>query len=344
MWIFLLVIIFIFLVGGYLFLRRLGGGTFPWVHFYATGKESGFTFKEINLLRKIAVENKLQNPTSLFWSVKQLDSSIKGLILKFRALGVESEPRSQNLIAKLFEFRKRVELSQPKYKIGIKSSKHIVQHQRLRMILPGFDAFSTSVVENLNKYLALSYPRGPQLPPGFSWKGKKIGVHFWRLNDAGYFFQSKVIDDYINRKYPIIHIAHSDNLVRTQKRRSVRIECNIAAELYPMRVMNEADEHPEDSRGLRCKLVDLSEDGAAILIGGRAKLGLVIKLQFELAAKLIIMNGVVKGINFDQKRNRSILHMQAMQPSASMQNAILSYVYNIFGDRSGTTSVKPVVP
>jgi hypothetical protein len=53
---------------------------------------------------------------------------------------------------------------------------------------------------------------------------------------------------------------------------------------------------------------------------------------------------VVKGINFDQKRNRSILHMQAMQPSTPMQNAILSYVYNIFGDRSGSASVKPVVP
>jgi c-di-GMP-binding flagellar brake protein YcgR len=344
MWIIPLVAVLLLLIFGYLFLRRLGGGAFPWFHFYTTGKESGFTFKEINLLRRIAVENKLQNPTSLFWSVKQLDSSIKGLLVKFRALGVEGEQRSQTLIAKLFEFRKRVELSQPKYKIGIRSSKNIVQHQRLRMILPGFEAFSATVVENLNRYLALSYPRGPQLPPGFSWKGKKIGVYFWRLNDAGYFFQSRVIDDYIDRKYPIIHIAHSDNLVRTQKRRSVRIECNIPAELYPMRVMNEADEHPEESRGLRCKLVDLSEDGAALLIGGRAKLGLVIKLQFELASKLIIMNGVVKGINFDQKRNRSILHMQAMQPSTPMQNAILSYVYNIFGDRSGSASVKPVVP
>jgi len=343
MWLIPLVLVLFLLLIGYVFLRRLGGGSFPWIHFYATGKESGFTFKEINLLRRIAVENRLQNPSSLFWSVKQLDSSIKGLLLKFKALGIEGEGRSQSLVAKLFEFRKRVELSQPKYKIGIKSSKNIVQHQLVRIILPGFEAFSASVVENLGRYLALSYPRGAQLPPGFSWKGKKIGVHFWRMNDAGYFFQSKVIDDYIDRKYPIIHITHSDNLVRTQKRRSVRIDCNIPAELYPMRVLNEADEHPEESRGLRCKLVDLSEDGAAILIGGRAKLGLVIKLQFELASKIIIMNGVVKGINFDQKRNRSILHLQAMQPSTSMQNAILSYVYNIFGDRSGGTPVKPVV-
>jgi len=344
MWIIPIIIVLILLIIGYILLRRLGGGTFPWIHFYTTGKESGFTFKEINLLRKIAVENKLQNPTSLFWSVKQLDSSIKGLVLKFRALGIEDEERNQKLVAKLYEFRKKVELSQPKYKIGIKSSRNIVQHQKLRLILPGFDSFYASVVENLNKYLALSYPRGPKLPPGFSWKGKKLGVHFWRLNDAGYFFQTKVIDDYIERKYPIIHISHSDNLVRTQKRRSVRIECNIPAELYPMRVVNEADEHPEDSRGLRCKLVDLSEDGAAVLIGGRAKLGLVIKLQFELAGKLIIMNGIVKGINFDQKRNRSILHMQALLPSTPMQNAIFSYVYNIFGDRFGTTKVKPVVP
>jgi c-di-GMP-binding flagellar brake protein YcgR len=344
MWVIPVVLVIIFLVIVLFFLRRGGGASFPWIHFYTTGKESGFTFKEINLLRKIAVENQLQNPTSLFWSVKQLDNSIKGLILKFRALGTEDEARSQQLVAKLYEFRKRVELSQPKYKIGLKSSRNLVQHQRLRIIMPGFDSFYSTVVENLNRYLALSYPRGPALPPGFSWKGRKIGIYFWRLNDAGYFFQSKVIEDYIDRKYPIIHIAHSDNLVRTQKRRSVRADCGLSAELYPMRVINEADEHPEDSRGLRCKLIDLSEDGAAVLIGGRAKLGLVIKLQFDLGGKIILMSGIVKGVNFDQKRNRSILHMQAQPPSTPMQNSILAYVYNIFGDRTAAAPAKPAVP
>src|SRR6056297_3167354 len=72
---------FVLLIIGYGALRKAGGGNFPWLHFYAKGKESGFTFKEVNLLRKVAVENRLKNPTALFWSIGQLDRSIKGMIL-----------------------------------------------------------------------------------------------------------------------------------------------------------------------------------------------------------------------------------------------------------------------
>ena len=81
--------------GAFFILRRLGGRKFPWVQFYIRGKESGFSFKEINLLRRIAVEGQMQNPTSLFWSVKQLDRSIRSLILKYRSLGPEKSRRAQ---------------------------------------------------------------------------------------------------------------------------------------------------------------------------------------------------------------------------------------------------------
>ena len=45
------------------------------------------------------------------------------------------------------------------------------------------------------------------------------------------------------------------------------------------------------------------------------------------------MSGVVKGITFDQKKNRSLLHMQAAPSSVTMRNRILVYVYNLFGER-----------
>ena len=338
MWILIPILLFLlFLVGAFFFLRRLGRGNFPWIQFYARGKESGFTFKEINLLRRIAVESQMQNPTSLFWSIKQLDRSIRNLIIKYRSAGIEQDEKSTKMIAKLLAFRKRVELSQPRYTLGIKSSRNIVQHQRIRVMLPGSGPFFATVVENLRRYLAISYPQGPKLPPGFSWKGRKIGVYFFRHSDAGYFYQTKVIDDFIDKRYPILHIAHSDSLVRTQKRRSVRVDCNISAMLYPLRTLNEADETPEMAAGLRSRIIDISEDGSAILIGGQAKVGILIKVQFILGDSSIVMSGVVKGVNYDQKRNRSILHMQARTLSVPMQNRVLEYVYNIFGEREAVS-------
>jgi c-di-GMP-binding flagellar brake protein YcgR len=332
------IILVVLSTAAFFVLKRLGLTKFPYVQFYVRGKESGFSFKEIILLRKIAIEAPMQNPTALFWSIKQLDRSIRSLILKYKNLGQEQDEKSVNMVTKLLAFRKRVELNQPKYKLGIKSSRNIVQHQRIRIMLPGMGPFFCTMVENLRRYMAFSYPRGPKTPPGFNWKGRKIGVYFFRNNDAGYFFQTKVINDFLDKKYPIIHVAHADTLIRTQKRRSVRVECNIPAMLYPLRTLSEHDELPEVAAGLRSRVIDLSEDGAAILIGGRAKVGLIIKVQFMLGDSSIVFSGVVKNINYDQKKNRSILHLQAQPLSRIMHNRVLEYVYNIFGEREEETS------
>ena len=322
-------------VGSYLFLRRAGGGSFPWVQFYLKGKESSFTLKEVNLLRRIAVDNRMKEPTSLFWSVKQLDRCIKGMIINFRSRGEEASPESTAIISKLFEFRKRVEFNQPKYNLGIKKSREIIKRQRLKLSLPSVGNFMTIVVENMRRYMAVSYPQGgPKLPPGFTWKGQQVGVSFWREGDAGYFFQTRVLDDFSQRKFPILHIAHSDGLLRTQKRRSVRADLKTPAQLFPLRSVEDANEEFESSKGLKAYMNDISEEGAALLIGGRAKVGLPVKFQFSLSDHEIVMCGVVKGVSYDQKKNRSLLHVQALPPSSRTKNTIQSYVYNIFGEQA----------
>jgi c-di-GMP-binding flagellar brake protein YcgR len=329
------VLLAIGLAGVFLFimLRRAGGGRFPWLQFYLKGRESGFVFWEINLLRRVAVEARLENPTALFWSIKQLDRSIKGIIIKYRSRAQEQDPVYNTLLAKLLELRKRVEFDQPRYKMGIKSSRKISPKQVMRVTLPGLGPFRCMVVENLPRYMAVSYPQGPKLPDGFSWKNQKIGMYFWRGEDAGYYFQTKVLEDFIDKQYPILHILHSDNLIRTQKRQSIRVETDLPAELYPLKSIEEANENPEEGKGLRCMLVDLSEDGAALLIGGKAKVGLPIKVQFTLGESLVSMCGVVKGLNYDQKKNRSTLHLQAVPLSLQLRNRILIYVYNLFSER-----------
>jgi hypothetical protein len=45
------------------------------------------------------------------------------------------------------------------------------------------------------------------------------------------------------------------------------------------------------------------------------------------------MCGVVKGVNFDNAKNVSLLHLQAVTPSARMRNHLLTYVYNLFGEQ-----------
>lgn len=335
-----IIIIVVFIV-----FQAKGGISFPWFQFYAKGKESGFNFKEISLLRKAAVDITLDNPTSLFWSVRQLDKTIKGVIIKARANTKIDTPEVQNFVANLYDFRKRVEFNTPKYKIGLKTTRDLLQSQKFRINLPGGGTFHSSLIDNLRKYMAISYPQSPdrKLPPGFSWKGQVLNIYFWRADDAGYFFEAKVLEDYLDQKFPILHISHSDNLVRSQKRRSIRCECNIGVNIYNLSTIEGSNEIQERTPGLKGRLVDISEDGAAILVGGRAKVGLPIKIQFTLSDFPLIMCGIVKGITFDPKKNRSVLHIQAATPSARIRNSILSYVYNIFEERKEIRKRMPLL-
>ncbi len=201
-----LIAVALLVIVGLVLIRRAGGGRFPWLQFYLRGRESGFAFREINLIRRVAVEARLEDPTALFWSVKQLDRAVKGFIIKYRSRGEEDSPEYNLLLAKLFELRKKVEFDLPKYKLGVKSSRKLMKGQVLRITLPGAGPFASKLIENLVRYMAIEYPRGPRLPDGFTWKSQKIGVYFWRAEDAGYFFQTKVIDDYQRPQVP--HPAH----------------------------------------------------------------------------------------------------------------------------------------
>jgi len=72
--------------------------------------------------------------------------------------------------------------------------------------------------------------------------------------------------------------------------------------------------------------------------------GLPIKVQFSIGDNQVVMTGVVKGINFDQKKNRSLLHVQANPLSPTSRNRILMYVYNLFGERETPGAAKKPDP
>jgi c-di-GMP-binding flagellar brake protein YcgR len=314
------------------YIQRNGGFGFPWVQFYVRGKEHGFKFRELNLLRRVAVENRLKNPTSLFWSERTLDRCIRGTIISFRANDKSDDEASIHFLNKLFDFRKRVEFNLPKYRLGIQSSRSMDAQQPIKITFPGGGAYTSKIVENMRKYLAVAYPRGKPLPFGVSWQGQKISVYFWRPDDAGYYFESRVIGDYMDRNYPILHITHSDQLVRTQKRSSVRAQIDTAGQIFPLRSIQQADEAYETTGGFRCKMVDISEDGAAVIVGGRAKPGLPVKIQTEMDEEQVVISGVIKGVNYRQNKNVSVLHIEAVPPGPQMKNKILTYVYGIFAE------------
>ena len=329
MWVTLVVLATVLLVGvvGYSSRRR-----FPVLQFYAKGKESGFTLRETRLLHRVAVERELEDPTSLFWSRSELDRSIRGIIEHQHAEGVDTSEQSIRFVSKLFGFRNRVEFNLPKYRRGLQSTRSIAVGQRLKLTYPGGGLYSTKVVENFRRHLAVEYPRGRTMGPVATWRGQTVNVYFWRQDDAGYYFDSRVIGDYFDRRDPVLHLSHSEQLARAQKRSAVRRKVGGPGTLLPLRSLEGADEEPPRGGGYRCRVIDISENGAALLVGGRTATGFALKLYVRLVGYDIVLCGTVRHSRYRENTNRSVLHVEAIQPSAKMRNRILSYVYGIFDE------------
>jgi c-di-GMP-binding flagellar brake protein YcgR len=310
----------------------LGGEQSSWLQFYARGKEAGFSLAEINYLKGIALERKLDEPMSVFWSERALDKIIKIVSAQKKDEGSDKQPETLAFMSKLYDFRKRVEFERPRYKSGLKSTRMINAGTHFRVIIEGLGVFNSTLLSNSQKSLIASVPSGRRLPEGFKWDGKKISVYFWRAEDAGYVFDSYVMEETHDGKVPVIKIGHTDTLLRTQKRKSVRAKSRISAFLYILRRIEGAYEKPEKVPGMKCIIEDISEDGASVFIGGRAKPDMQIKLQFYIGELQVVMSGTVKAVEYNLDKNQSLIHMQAVPPSHRMKTIILSYVYNVYDE------------
>jgi c-di-GMP-binding flagellar brake protein YcgR len=299
-----------------------------WLQFYARGKDSGFSFKEIDLLHKLAAKSKLEDPTSLFFSQEKLDTCIKSFVKTMHLSGSENDKENQDFLSKLYDYRKKIEMDRPRNKNGISNSRQISDGQNLRILVAGTGVFKSQIIKNTSQYLTISRPTSVKLPGTFSWMGVKLSVYFWREEDAGYVFDSEVADEVFSKGIPSLKIAHSASLFRTQKRKSVRVRMHKAAFLYPITDENEAG-RIELNPGLKCFLEDLSDTGCAITIGGKAQSGIRIKVQFALNNTPICMSGTIRSLEYKEDLDRSLLHVEADPLPIEIRNQILGEVFGM---------------
>jgi c-di-GMP-binding flagellar brake protein YcgR len=306
-----------------------GPKRYSWVEFYLKAKEAGMGLAEARQLRDAAVSAGLRDPTNILWSPRDMDRAIAVLDATLKREGRDRGREGVLLMDRAYALRKGLEFEQPRFKYGLRSSRQIGAGQRLRVLAHGIGVFGATVIDNHSRYIVISYPIGSRLPKDWVWKGKKVSIYFWRREDAGYVFDSYVIDDLRIRSVPVLQVSHSEALLRTQKRKSVRARSKLPAYLYLLKRIEGAYEKPEGAPGLRAMVQDLSEDGAAVAIGGKAVPGLQVKLQFGLDEGSVVMSGTVRSVDYNSESNRSVLHVEAVTPSPRMRNAIRSFVYNI---------------
>jgi c-di-GMP-binding flagellar brake protein YcgR len=309
-----------------------GAKRYSWIEYYIRTRDAGLSFSESRQLREAASLAGVVDPTNVLWSPRDLDKAISILSASLKRGDRDRDREGIAMMDHVYSLRKAIEFEQPRFKYGIRSSRRIATGQRLRVLVHGIGVFDATLIDNHTRYLVISYPIGGRLPGTWVWKGKKVSIYFWRREDAGYVFDSYVIDDLRIRSIPVLQISHSEALLRTQKRKSVRARSRIPAYLYLLKRIEGAYEKPERAPGLRAIVQDVSEDGAAVAIGGKAVIGLQVKLQFGLQERSVVMSGTVRSVEYDPMTNRSVIHIEAVTPSPRMRNAIRSFVYTIRED------------
>ena len=302
------------------------------IQFFITGLDSGFNLADLSLLWNVAQICELDQPTALFYSLPALTRCMSQITNQALAEGTDKSPKIQNILSKLFDYRTKIQHESDDKK-GITSTQYLDKGQKLRIILPGKGVFATEIVNNGNM-IVINVPKQKNLIPitGEEWVGKTVSVYLWRKRDAKYVFDTTVTQSGLFLGKSALFLKHSSNLVRTQKRKSVRAKCEIYGNLF---IIKNSDSENVDystietKNGYRCLLEDISESGALIRIGGKGVQNIKIKLQYSIQSKLIIMVGVVRTVEFNETENESLLHFECTHIDPVMRNEVLSYVYNM---------------
>lgn len=301
----------------------------PRIQFTVTGLDSGFSFSDVNMLWDVAQICELDQPNSLFYSMPALTKCMTQISNQAQSEGTDQSAKIQKLMSKLFDYRTKIQNDSDDKK-GLTSTKSLDKGQTLRIILPGKGVFVSEIVNN-GSQLVISIPKQKGIIPisGDEWVGKVISVYLWRKGDARYVFDTTVLQHGLFLGKSAIYLKHSVNLVRTQKRKSVRAKCKIYGTLYIMKKNSEDMTTIETKNGYRCLIEDVSESGALIRIGGKGAENVKIKLQYSIQNKLILMAGVIRTVDFNEAKNQSLLHFECTNIDPIMRNEVLSFVYNM---------------
>jgi c-di-GMP-binding flagellar brake protein YcgR len=309
--------------------KKEGGG--DGMQFFSKGKEAGFSLKEIEMLRQLTIQCGLESPQSIFESQDQLDKCIQSLVRSLRMSGGGDSQGNGDFLSKLYDYRQKIEVNKNRDQNKISHSREISEGQALRVLVVGKGVFDSQVVKNASQYMTISRPVNDKGPVSLAWAGMKIAVYFWRAEDAGYVFDSEVLDEVYSLGISSLKITHGESLFRTQKRKSVRAKMDKAAFLY----LVPTDEPPhklEAAPGLKCFLEDLSDTGCAVVVGGKAGEGIRVKVQFALNNIPVCITGTIRSTNYREDTDRTVLRIEAEPLPKEVKNHIMSEVFGMLPD------------
>jgi c-di-GMP-binding flagellar brake protein YcgR len=320
--------IVVLLAVGFYFTRTKKENSGNWIQFLKKGREAGFTLRDLDQLKQLASACNIADPVTIFTSQKQFETIIRSMVASARQSGEINDLPVQDFLSKLFDYCKKIGMASIDNNVRISNSRQISEGQTLRVLVTGTGVYKSEVIKNFGNYLTISRPINSKSSPSMQWNGVKMSIYFWREDDAGYVFDTEVIDEVFSKGISSLKVEHNDALFRTQKRKSLRVKFTKAAFLYMVKEMDNPHKL-EKTAGLKVMLDDISDTGCAFKVNGQATQGLRLKVQFSLDRIPICIPGTVRSVDYNLESNLSLVHMEADPLPIGTRNHILCEVFDL---------------
>jgi c-di-GMP-binding flagellar brake protein YcgR len=299
-------------------------------------KDIGFSKKHISTLKKLIMIARIRHPLLLFTNPNLLDTVLKKGIYSIERQPALSEGERIQLLNTIYEIKQTIEYHSKKG-IGLKSTYLIKPGQLFTIQIPNNDKYHTKLISNHSNALICSYP---VIPAGKNYlfkKNTKIDAFFWRENDSGYSFQSKIIGHERKRGIPSIILQHSKKVKREQNRRFSRKPLKKSCFIYPLQVFSTGPKrHPRKKVVTRENLrhigvvFNISAGGCKVGCATIHKKGSYIKLEFDIKPRIPVSAlGKIQSIKRRPGAGANhVIHVKFVKLSNKSRNHIYSYVYS----------------
>jgi c-di-GMP-binding flagellar brake protein YcgR len=315
--------------------------------FRRTARAMGLPSPHADLLQKLVEVSKVKQAFLVFSSPSLLDDVLRKGIYAIEASRNIPEEDKERRKSILFEIKQILETN-TKRGGSLKSTHFMAPGQALTLTPETGGRFASRLISNMMDFLSVAVP--VMSGQGRLNRGTKLSVYFWRENDAGYSFISKVLGYDTVKGVSCILIQHGKALRRQQRRRGRRKQILRACFYYPIKVVEVGDGRRLEKKAsvdtsLRAlgTVVDLSAGGCGVQSLSPFEPGRLIMIEFDIDKKAPIRAfGKVKRIRRLRGKG-GIMHVQFTQVTRQYLNRIRSFVYD-FESPSAAASEKPSFP
>ena len=302
--------------------------------FRRAAKTIGMQPAHIDMLEALVRACKVKQPLLVFTSAGMLDDTLKKGMYSLETQRDLSEEEREKRKALIFQIKQIIE-SNARRGAVLSSTSFLKPGQLLTVTPEGSGQFPSKVVSNMKDFLTVAGPAGGTGSETRWVRGTKVAVYFWRENDAGYSFQSKVLGYDTVKGVSCMLVQHSKTLRREQRRKSRRREIMRACFYYPIRIVEsdqgrkgETKAAVEQNMRTLGTVVDLSPGGCAIQALNPFDKGKLVMVEFDIERKAAI-RAYGKVLSVHRKKGRGgIMHIRFTGVTRQYLNRICSFVYD----------------